>query len=573
MKLAHRLLLQSLAIVAVMVIAVVLIIDNQLHNNITEQTTHDLAGEARLVALQWKPGLNADSIADNAGAATGHRITLIDSTGHVVGDSDFDGPALQGLENHSARPEVVAARAKGMGSSLRMSPSTGEEQLYVAVKAPPGFARVSVTTKAVEELFDRARNGVLWAGAISFLLAAILAGLFARSVSRPITDLRDVARSIAAGERKRYPALAAPGEVGDLADAIHRLAEQLEARLTALDIEQARLSALVETLNEGVMAISPQHQVVRINDTGRRLLSISAGVPFGMDYLPREATLRNAIALALDGTETEPEEIMLGDRTLSLTAKPLANGGAVVALFDLTPIRRLEAVRRDFVANVSHELRTPLTIVGGFAETLQDPDIPAERRIEFARTIFSNTHRMQRIVDELLDLSRIESGHWQPRPQTVKVADVAAEIFGRLGQTAREKGVTLESRIDSAAPVIEADRTALEQIAFNLVENAIRHTPLGGQISIETAREGRFIALSVRDTGAGIPAAHLPRIFERFYRADAGRSRTAGGTGLGLAIVKHLVEAHGGAVGADSIEGQGTTIKVLFPDRPAAGQS
>lgn len=567
MKLAQRLLLQSLAIVAVMVIAVVVIIDNQLHNNITEQTTHDLAGEARLVALQWKPGVNADSIADNAGAATGHRITLIDSTGHVVGDSDFDGPALQALENHGARPEVVSARSTGMGSSRRMSPSTGEEQLYVAVKTPLGFARVSVTTKAVEELFERARSGVLLAGTISFLLAAILAGLFARSVSRPITDLRDVTRSIASGERRLHPALAAPGEVGDLADAIHRLAEQLEARLTALDVEQARLSALVETLNEGVMAISPQHEVVRINATGRQLLSISARVPFGMDYLPREVNLRNAIALALDGTQTEPEEIMLGDRTLSLTAKPLANGGAVVALFDLTPIRRLEAVRRDFVANVSHELRTPLTIVGGFAETLQDPDIPPERRVEFARTIYSNTHRMQRIVDELLDLSRIESGHWQPRPQPVRVADVATEIFGRLGQTARDKGITLDTRIDADSAIIQADRTALEQIAFNLVQNAIRYTSAGGRISIETSREGRFVAFSVRDSGSGIPSAHLPRIFERFYRADAGRSREAGGTGLGLAIVKHLVEAHGGTVGADSIEGKGTTIKALFPDQ------
>jgi signal transduction histidine kinase len=572
-KLAHRLLLQSLAIVAVMVIAVVMIIDNQLHNNITEQTTHDLAGEARLVALQWKPGVNADSIADNAGAATGHRITLIDSSGQVVGDSDFDGPALHDLENHSGRPEVVAARATGMGSSRRMSPSTGEEQLYVAVKTTLGVVRVSVTTKAVEELFERARSGVLLAGAISFLLAAILAGLFARSVSRPITDLRDVARSIAAGERKRHPALAAPGEVGDLANAIHRLAEQLEARLTALDIEQARLSALVETLNEGVMAISPLHEIVRINATGRRLLSINARVPFGMDYLPREANLRSAISRALDGTETEPEEIVVGDRTLSLTAKPLANGGAVVALFDLTPIRRLETIRRDFVANVSHELRTPLTIVGGFAETLQDPDIPPERRTEFARTIFSNTHRMQRIVDELLDLSRIESGHWQPRPESVRAVDVATEIFGRLGQTARDKGVTLDTHIEPDSAVIQADRTALEQIAFNLVENAIRHTSTGGRISIETRREGRFIAFSVRDTGSGIAAAHLPRIFERFYRADAGRSRAAGGTGLGLAIVKHLVEAHGGSVGAESVEDHGTTIKVLFPDNTTGDKS
>lgn len=573
MSLAQRLLLQSLAIVAVMVVSVVLIIDNQLYKNLKEQTVHDLAGEARLVAMQWKPGLHADSLADNAGMATGHRTTLIDSSGHVVGDSDFDGPALQGLENHSRRPEVAAARATGMGSSLRMSASTGEEQLYVAVKAPLGVTRISVTTKTVDELFARARSGVIAAGAIAFLLAAILAGLFARSVSKPIVDLRNVARSIAAGERRRHPALAAPGEVGDLADAIHRLSEQLEARLTALDIEQSRLSALVETLNEGVLAITATHEVVRINATGRRLLSINAPVPFGVEYLPRETTLRNAIALALEGTPTDPEEITLGDRTLSLTARPLANGGAVVALFDLTPIRRLEAVRRDFVANVSHELRTPLTIVGGFAETLQDPDIPAQRRVEFARTIHSNTNRMQRIVDELLDLSRIESGHWQPRPQPVRVAEVAVEIFGRLGQIAREKGISLDTRISPDAAIIEADRTALEQIAFNLVENAIRHTPSGGQVTIETNREGLFVAFIVRDTGSGIPAMHLPRIFERFYRADTGRSREAGGTGLGLAIVKHLAEAHGGTVGAESVEGEGTTIKVLFPDRTVAVQS
>ncbi len=349
MKLAHRLLLQSLAIVAVMVVSVVVIIDNQLYSSIVDQAKNDLAGEARLMAIQWKPGVNADSLADAAGVATGHRITLIDSTGHVVGDSEFDGPALQGLENHSRRPEVVAARGSGMGSSLRVSPSTGDEQLYVAVRAPPGFARVSVSTKIVEELFARARSGVIAAGLISFLLATILAVLFSRAVSKPITDLRDVARSIAAGERRRYPPLAAPGEVGDLADAIHRLAEQLETRLSALATEQSILTALFETLNEGVLAISPNHEVVRINETGRRLLAIDRRVPFGTDFLPRAATLRNAVLLALNGTATEPEEIAIGETTLSLTARPLATGGAVVALFDLTPIRRLEAVMRDFV--------------------------------------------------------------------------------------------------------------------------------------------------------------------------------------------------------------------------------
>jgi two-component system, OmpR family, phosphate regulon sensor histidine kinase PhoR len=549
-----------------MVISVVLIIDNQIYSSIVDQTTHDLAGEAKLVATEWRPDVDPDSLADQAGVATGHRITLIDSTGHVVGDSEFDGPALQALENHATRPEVVAARQTGLGSVRRMSPSTGEERLYVAVKAPrSGTARVSVTTSAVEEIFANARGGVLVAGLISFLLAGILAVLFSRSVSRPIVDLSNVARSLAAGERKRHPPLAAPGEVGDLADAVHRLAEQLEARISALAAEQSVLSALVETLNEGVIAISPAHEVVRISETGRRLLSIDRPVPFGVDFLPRDATLRNAIALALSGTATEPEELVMGDTTFSLTARPLVNGGAVVALFDLTPIRKLETVRRDFVANVSHELRTPLTIIGGFAETLQDPEIPAARRAEFAKTIFSNTQRMQRIVDELLDLSRIETGHWRPRPESIRIADVAAEVFGRNAASAKSKSVSLDTNIDPDAQTILADRTALEQILINLVENALRHTGEGGRITIQTVPESDGVTLSVSDTGSGIAPEHLPRIFERFYRADAGRSREAGGTGLGLAIVRHLVEAHGGMVRAESVVGAGTTIRIFFP--------
>ncbi|MEO8579007.1 MAG: ATP-binding protein [Gemmatimonadales bacterium] len=570
MKLAHRLLLQSLAIIAVMVISVVIIIDNQLHSSIRDQITHDLAGEARFLSSQWKPGVDPDSLADEAGVATGHRMTLVDSTGRVIGDSEFDGPALQNLESHSNRPEVLAARKNGMGSVLRMSPSTGEEQLYVAVKTPRGIARVSVSTRTIEELFERASRGVLAAGLISFLLAAILAALFSRSVSKPIIDLRDVARSLAAGERKRYPALAAPGEVGDLADAIHRLAEQLEARLSALAAEQSILTALVETLNEGVIAISPAHEVVRINETGRRLLAIDSALPFGIDFLPRESTLRSAILMALKGTPTEPEEVVIADKTLSLTARPLVNGGAVVAMFDLTPIRKLEAVRRDFVANVSHELRTPLTIVGGFAETLQDSDVPPDKRTEFARAIFANTQRMQRIVDELLDLSRIESGHWKPRPQPVRIAELAAEVLGRIAAAAKAKAITLDIRVEpgGGAEVIQADQTALEQILFNLTENAIRHTSQGGRITIQTTREANGIALSVSDTGSGIPSEHLPRIFERFYRADSGRSREAGGTGLGLAIVRHLVEAHGGTVSAESVVGAGTTIRILFPELP-----
>ncbi len=565
MRLAQRLLLHSLAIIAVLVVSVVVIIDNQLHSNITEETTRTLAGEARLLALQWRLGINADSLADAAGAAVGDRVTFIDSTGHVVGDSEFDGPALERLQNHSDRPEVISARRNGSGSIRRMSPSTGEERVYVAVSAPLGVARVSVTTRTIEALFDRARNGVIAAGLISFVVAAILALLFARSVSRPITELSEVARSIAAGKGRRPPPLSAPGEVGDLSDAIYRLAEQLEGRISALAAEQSVLTALVETLNEGVLAVSRAGEVVRINETGRRLLSVDRPLPFPLDFLPRETTLRNAISLALAGTRTEPEEVLIGGNTMSLTARPLVDGGAVVALFDVTPIRQLEAVRRDFVANVSHELRTPLTVVSGFAETLRDPEIPAQRRTEFVEAIYSNTQRMERIVDELLDLSRIESGHWRPRLESVSITEVANDVLARVRERAEKKEIALRVSIASGAGSITADRTALEQILLNLVENALRYTGPKGSIVIAATRQNGGIAVSVTDTGSGIPAEHLPRIFERFYRVDTGRSREAGGTGLGLAIVKHLVEAHNGWVSAESAVAAGTTITMFFP--------
>ena len=408
------------------------------------------------------------------------------------------------------------------------------------------------------------RNAILIAAAVYFAVTAIQAFAFSRGISQPIANLTDVARSLAAGEMGRRPALAAPGEVGDLASAVHRLAEQLDARLGALAAEQSVSASLFEALNEGVIAISPTQTVVRINHIGRRLLGTDRPLPFAVDFLPREPTLREAIGRAMSGEPTEPEEVTIGGTTMSLTARPLVNGGAVVALFDLTPSKRIEAVRRDFVANVSHELRTPLTIVSGFAETLQDRRIPPSDRLTFAKTILTNTQRMQRIVDELLDLSRIESGHWQPRPQRVRLADVATDIFTRVTSSAAEKGLELNLDIDSAAATVYADRTALEQILFNLTENAIRHTSTGS-VSISARPRTNGVLVTVKDTGSGIPEGHIPRIFERFYRVDAGRSREAGGTGLGLSIVKHLVEAHGGVVEAESKEGVSTEIKVFFP--------
>ncbi|MFN2566115.1 MAG: sensor histidine kinase, partial [Gemmatimonadaceae bacterium] len=245
-----------------------------------------------------------------------------------------------------------------------------------------------------------------------------------------------------------------------------------------------------------------------------------------------------------------------------------------VAVFDLTPIRRLEAVRRDFAANVSHELKTPLTVVSGFAETLlHDPDLSREERRHFAETIMANATRMQRIVDDLLDLSRIESGGWTPDPAWVDAEGLVRDVFTTVEASARSKGLRLVSEAGRGARVY-ADPTALRQVLCNLVENAVRYTATGAvTVSAEEGPSGTWVR--VRDTGVGIAPEHLSRIFERFYRVDAARSRSEGGTGLGLAIVKHLVEAHGGRVHAESEPGRGTTVSAFFPAkaaaRPAAG--
>ncbi len=422
----------------------------------------------------------------------------------------------------------------------------------------------STTSIPNEEFLGRLRQDMVIASVAALLLAMAFARVLAKPVARPIEELRDVARALAAGDLSRRPTLVAAGEVGELADALRRLAEQLDARVQALKAEEELLVALTESLNEGVIAVDARQRVVRMNETARQQLRIRESVPFPADYLPRDRMLREALASVLAGTDASPGEVRVDDRTLSLTARPLPAGGAILALYDLTPFRRLEAVRRDFVANVSHELRTPLTVISGFVETMEDEELPPALRQQFLGMVSSNVRRMQRIVDDLLDLSRIESGGWLPNPIEIDVASIANEVVSPMQGAASAKGVALRVDVADDARTIYSDTTAARQILSNLAENALRHT-LAGEVVLFSSSGDGGTWLGVRDTGVGISAEHLPRIFERFYRADPGRSREAGGTGLGLAIVRHLAEAHGGRVKAESEPGVGTTIAAWFP--------
>ncbi len=547
-----------------LVAAIVLIAGGRLHTRLLDEKTDELARDARLVAAHWRPESDADSLAHTDGAALGYRVTLIDTTGTVVGDAEFDPEARRRLENHATRPEIVAARTVGIGSARRQSASAGDEELYVAVPHRLGVVRVSITTQRLAAVVNGAQRDVLASGLVALVGALILAFFFARSISKPVVELRDVARAIAGGDLSRRPALSAPGEIGDLATALQRMTEQLASRVAALQEDDLLMIALIESLEEGVLALDDRGTVVRINERARALLHVHTPLPIAPEHLPRETVIRVAIADALGGEATDPQEMSQLDRTVTVSARPLPTAGAVVTILDLTMLRKLETIRRDFVANVSHELKTPLTVVGGYAETLLDDGIPTEQRRKFVGVIRDNAMRMQRIVDELLDLSRIESGGWRPTLSTIDVAAVVSDVFTALQPSASAKGLTLGSDIASSAAKVTADQTAFRQVVTNLVENAVRYTS-EGSVTLQTRSGEGGAWLDVRDTGVGIAPEHLPRIFERFYRVDAGRSREQGGTGLGLAIVRHLIDAHGGRVEAASAPGKGTTISAFFP--------
>ena len=567
MRLTQRLLLSSLAVGSVLVLLVVALATRRLEHRLVDSAARALERDAHNLAQHWRPGVDPDSLADAWAAALGGRVSLLSRDGRALGDSDYDPPALERLESFAGRPEVAAALSGTPTSARRESPTAGIEHLFVAVLAPQGVIRIAQPTGPLDDIISGARTDILLGGIIALTVVMLLSAMFARAISRPIVELRDVAQAFAAGDVTRRPALVAPGEIGDLATALYRMAGQLGSRLEALQQEEALLLALIEALNEGIVAVDARGRIVRINESGRRMLAIRAGGNLTVDHLPRDRALREALDGALRGHQTPATELRVEDRTLLLTARPLPDRSAVLALYDLTPVRRLETVRRDFVANVSHELKTPLTVISGFAETLTEEGMPVEQRRQFAETIRVNARRMQRIVDDLLDLSRIESGGWIPAPSMLDTGAMAAEALAPLRDAAESKDVAIELAVSSGAESVYADPTALRQILGNLIENAVRYTPSGGRVTVFAEREAGAVWVGVRDTGVGIPAEHLPRIFERFYRVDPARSRDAGGTGLGLAIVRHLAEAHGGRVRAESSLGTGTTIAVRFPDR------
>jgi len=340
------------------------------------------------------------------------------------------------------------------------------------------------------------------------------------------------------------------------------MTEELATRFNGMESERDEMQALIDCIGEAVVSLTDDGRVLRANQAAIDLLELPRPfVPDLVRVLVRKASLRSLLEGAV-ATPFSSKEASLDGRNLLASSRPVEGGGAVVTFVDVTEIRRVETVRRDFVANASHELKTPLTAMRGFAETLLEDDLPEGLRKEWLNSISSHTLRLQRLVDDLLDLSRLESGGWIARKEIVDLGPLIKDVFADYSSVAGDRDISLTSEGEF---LVLADEQGLEQVIKNLVENSIRYSPSGGKVGVTISEEEGSGRVSIKDDGPGIPAAALPRIFERFYRVDPARSRREGGTGLGLAIVRHLVNAMGGDVWAESKMGQGTTVTFILP--------
>jgi two-component system phosphate regulon sensor histidine kinase PhoR len=564
--LTRRLLASYLAIVVVTAAVLTAAADLALRRRLVQEAAAELEREAHYLAAvaTGRTVLQLDTLVRALSAATGRRLTVVDRSGDLLADSDFPRRDLGTLENHALRPEFREALAGRTGTDQRRSTSTGRDELKVAVPWAGGAVRVSSTMPQVDRIVRRAQGAVFMGALLASLVALALAARFAGGVARPLVALRDAAQAIARGER---PVLDVRGrdEVGDLARALRTLDEDLAARVGDLERERGGTAALIGAMVEGVIACDSRGVVRTMNPAARELFGVAAGdTPPAALELFRQRTGRDAVAAVLAGETMNALEVELASRTALLSGKPLETGGAVFVVHDVTALKRLETMRRDFVANVSHELKTPLTVVRGYTETLLKDDPPAEVRATFLAAMLSNAQRMQRLIDDLLDLSRIESGGWHPMPGPVALEPLIGEVRETLGAGGADP-MQLNVELAPDAREVWADTDAVRQILSNILDNARRHSPAGAAVTLRSARLGSGVRIEIGDTGQGIASEHLPRIFERFYRVDPDRSRALGGTGLGLAIVRHLVEAHGGRVEAESVLGKGTTVRVFLP--------
>lgn len=588
-----------LSLVAACIGAAYFFMRTQLERGVSLRIQQNLVNHAAIVASQVRSVRLAaddfeawDELADNIGRLGGVRVSIIRADGTVVGDSEVARAAIRTLDNHRSRPEVAAAMRSGEGRSERLSSTVKEAMAYVAIRvgaqtpdvpAPAkrlgqvnllpfeGVVRLSTPLRDIEASLVDLRRALGFATILALMLAVLLSSLAAHLASQGIRTLVDAAGRMARGDLDVRIRMTGTDEFAQLSLALDQLAQGLSSTVEQLSEERDRLGAILRGMQEGVLVLDPDGYVTLTNPALREMLLLGQDA-IGKKVLEvlRHTELKELMDRAYGATEAVSSVIEvegLKPRVLLARAARLRTeqGGVFAVFVDVTEMRRLESLRRDFVANVSHELRTPVAAIQSATETLEGvPEHDAAARKRFLPIIARNAQRLGQLVEDLLELSRIESRELKLNLEAIDLSVAVEHALALFLERTEKRRLTIRQEVAPERFWVIGDRRALEHVLTNLIDNAVKYASEGGSIRTWAEASQGITKLNVQDTGLGIPNKHLPRLFERFYRVDAGRSRELGGTGLGLAIVKHMTEAMKGTVTVQSTEGVGTTFTVAL---------
>lgn len=548
----------------------------------TADSLHTLAildAQTAVLLMQSSNGIEIDKFCKDIGKASKTRVTVITPSGKVLGDSHENPEAM---ENHSDRPEFIKALQNGSGQSIRFSHTLGRNMMYVAVPLKHddqtvGFIRTAVSLSAIEEVLGNIYFKIASTGIVVALIAAALSFMISRHISRPAKQIEQIARQFEEGHLNCRVPIPNILEFAGLAKTLNEMARQLQNRINTIIQQQNESEAILSSMTEGILAVDVKERIVSINKAAACLFNLEPERARGrnVEEIIRNNELQQFIKSAFDSDLPIQKDIILHtdkERSFQLhgTSIPDKNGnrnGAVIVFNDVTEMRKLENIRRDFVANVSHELRTPITSIKGFVETLLEGAVTEPLQAKhFLEIISRHVDRLNAIIEDLLSLSQLEDTQSKRdiilRKEPLKPILEAAVELSSIKADQKQITVNLICPEDLEA---NANSLLLEQAIFNLLDNAIKFSEPGSAIQLTAELTDKDILISVRDSGCGIKQKHLERIFERFYVVDKSRSRKLGGTGLGLSIVKHIVQLHKGNVTVSSSAGKGSTFAIHLP--------
>ena len=584
-KLFWQLFPSYLLITIISLVAVAWYASSAIRDFYIDQTILDIEARARLfeehIAEHVDPlDVKAiDMLVKKAGNRSSTRFTVILPSGVVAGDSHED-PA--GMDNHADRPEFLGALKENRGASLRHSITLDKDFMYVAVPMKKGsqdiaVIRASIPISAVDNALKSIQFKVLLAGLVMALFSAILSLMVSRRITHPIEQIRKWAESIAKGNFQPKPSVHSAEEIEGLCKSLSRMAEELRQRIEQMSRQQNEMKAVFSSMTEGVIAFDMEEHVLGMNQAAAGILKCDLNAARGRNIqeVVRNTALHKFVRETLLAQDTIEEDIPTtsdGEGLLNGHGTLLRNDsghqiGALVVLNDVTRLRRLENIRRDFVSNVSHEIKTPITAIKGFVETLRDGTVEnAEDTARFLGIIEKHVDRLEAIIEDLLNLSKIEQESEQDGISLVesRMCDILQNALQVCHVAIADKKIEIETSCTDSIKA-NVDPTLLEQAIVNLLDNAVKYSADVGTIRLQVSEEKEFVIIAVQDHGCGISKKHLPRLFERFYRVDKARSRQMGGTGLGLAIAKHIAQAHGGDISVESAPGKGSTFSIQLP--------